>query len=116
MARDISPDEAFDEKVAELTDKNYEARRAVLLAGDPRTVSDVAGSVCAEFNDDSLMEELVLLAVKDPAACGARFARLVNKVLLAEAEVDALRDAEQMEQQRQYEFEVARAEQAAINQ
>lgn len=97
MGRAITHDEARDEKVAELTDQNFEARRALLLTGDPRTVGDVASSVAAEFNDDSLLDELVQLAVRDEQAAGARFAKLVKKVLLADAETDALRDVEQLE-------------------
>lgn len=107
MKRALTPEEARDEKLAQLTAQNLWARRLLLANGDPRTVGDVASSVAAEFNDDSLMDELVLLAVRSPEEAGAKFRALVEKVLLADAETDALRDVEQMEQQREQDSEEA---------
>jgi hypothetical protein len=118
MARDISPDEARDEKVYELTAEHYHKLHAKLQGHDRDTVLAVANAVAVELTDD-VLNQLVVLATFGTAAAGAKIAALVVKALLAQAEVAALREVEQLEQQRaesQDENRIARAElQRAIN-
>jgi hypothetical protein len=98
MARDISPEEARDEKVYELTAEHYNKLHAKLQGHDRDTVLAVANAVAVELTDD-LLNQLVVLATFGTAAAGAKIAALVVKALLAQAEVDALREVEQLEQQ-----------------
>lgn len=108
MKCDLTYEEARDEKIAELTEQHARARMAMLRIGDKPTVSAVASSVSAEFNDDRLMDELVELAVRDPHAMQARFEALVSKVVRDEAEADAVREVEQIESDRKQEADEGR--------
>lgn len=100
MARDISPEEARDEQVDELTNKHYYALRAKLQGHDRDTVLAVANAVAVALTDE-VLNGLVVLATFGTAAAGAKIAALVEKALLAEAEVAALREVDQLERQRQ---------------
>ena len=109
MARDISHEEARDEKIAELTEKHLAARRALLAGGDEQLTSGVLEALSVELTD-ALFKGIVQLCITEPAVAGTALAMIVGKVLRADAEHDALREVEQMEQRRQKSQGDARAD------
>lgn len=113
MARDISPEEARDEKIAQLTAQHTKARMAMLRAGDPVVTNAVSQSVSALVTD-KWMDELVGLAIRSPSMVGQHVEALVRKVVRDEAEYDAIKDVEQMEKAREQQVAEARAEQDAF--
>jgi hypothetical protein len=119
MPRDISPEEARDEKVAELTDKHFETLRRKLQGRDPVTVSAIAGAVAVELTDE-VLNEIVVMTTHGTLSVGDQIKKLTDKALLAQAEVEALREVEQLERERkesQDEYRISTAEIAqALNQ
>lgn len=111
MARDISLEEARDEQIAKLAEKHYLSRMTLLRMGDQVIAAGVGALVSAEFSDQ-LMDQLVVLAASDERQAGAMFADLVKKAMRADAEVDAVRDVEQLEKDRAEAADEARVEQA----
>jgi DNA-binding PadR family transcriptional regulator len=112
MPRDISPEEARDEKVAELTDKHFETLRRKLQGRDPVTVSAIAGAVAVELTDE-VLNEIVVMTTHGTLWVGDQIKKLADKALLAQAEVEALREVEQLERQHtesKNENRIARAE------
>lgn len=97
MKRELTPEEARDEKLAELTKQNFDARWALLKLGDPRTVVDVCNSVLDYLTHAGDLPKMVQAAT----IVQSRFGEVVRKMVLEDAEVDALRELEQQEQQHQ---------------
>lgn len=97
MKRELTTEEARDEKLAELTKANLEARWALLKVGDPRTVTDVCNSVLDYLACSKDWSELIK-AVANERPVSGRFLTIVRSVMLGEAELDAMRDMEQLEQ------------------
>jgi NADPH-dependent curcumin reductase CurA len=114
MARDISPEEARDEKVADLTDHHYEQLRKKLQGADPDTVNAIAGAVAIELTDE-VLNDLVRQSTFGALSVGDRIAKFVNKALLAAAEVAALREVEQLELQRTVSKNENRAARAEVD-
>lgn len=113
MARDISPEEAFDEAVYELTVKHYGKLSRKLQAGDKDLASAIDDAISHEL-DEAFWRELVIDAAHPTrdALIGARFRKLVEKALQARAEVLAIAEAEQQERDRKESQDEARAERA----
>jgi hypothetical protein len=114
MKRDLSIEEARDEKIAELTEKHLEARRALLSNGDENLTSTVCEALWVELTDQ-LWQGMVQICVTEPATAGVALAMIVGKVLRADAEVEALRDVEQMEKGRAKAADEERAEQVLLD-
>lgn len=93
MARNESPEEARDRKIAEVTEQLFQARLAKL--GQPAVLRDVADSVFdyLGFSDDQYKL----------AAGEITFIEVRDQVMRAEAEVDAIKAVERMEQNREEE-------------
>jgi hypothetical protein len=112
MPRDLSLDEERDALVADLTEKHQQTLRAQLLSCDGKTILDVAGRVAVDLTDD-VLNQLVVIAAMNPAEAGAKLAAMVSNALLAGAEIEALREVEQLEKQHtesKNENRIARAE------
>jgi len=112
MKRDLSQAEARDEQIAALTERHFTARMAVLCTGEPQAVAAVDEALSHEFCDAQQMHQLIVLAVTEKHQAGAVLESLIHKVVRAAAEVDALREVEQMEQQRKEQADEARADNA----
>lgn len=114
MARDISPDEARDEQLAELTDKHYEALRTKLQGGDPDTMASIGDALAVELTDE-VVNEMARQSTFGALLVGDQIKRLVDKALLARAEVAALREVKQLEQQREKSQDEARIDRAVMD-
>jgi hypothetical protein len=93
MTRNESPEEARDRKIAELTEQLFQARLAKLA--QPAVLRDVGNSVLdylahAEDLHKLVLGETTFVAVRD-------------HVMRSEAEVDAIKAVERMEQHREDE-------------
>lgn len=99
MKRDLSPDEAFDEKVGELTEKHFQVKRALLANGDKATTSDVTQALSIAMSE-TLWDGLVQLSVLDPLSTGHALREIVERQLRLEAEVAAIKEAEQLARER----------------
>lgn len=93
-------DEMRDELIADLTAQKLAARRAALIAGDKPTMSEVCNSVLDYLSSATDMQELVIKSLLSPrAVTGKVFEDVVNRVMADEAECDAIRQVEQLEQE-----------------
>jgi hypothetical protein len=97
MDLDLTPEEARDEQIAELTKKNFDARWALLGLKDPRTVADVCTSVLDYLAHSGDLPELVMAAASASTRATGRFDIVVRSVVWVEAEADARREIEQQE-------------------
>lgn len=99
MARDISPEEARDEKVYELTAIHHEKLRRQLQGGNPEVASAIDEAISHEM-DRAFWLQVVRTAgsATGDGLNGERIRKLVEKALAAQAEVDATREVEQLEQ------------------
>jgi hypothetical protein len=102
----LSNDEARELLIRDLTAKEFDYRKALLAAGDMQTVRDVGDSVTdylATAYDD--LHDLVL---------GKKtFEQIRDKVMEAEAEVEAISQVEAIEKRRAEEMQQARIERMA---
>lgn len=116
MTRDIeTQEEKRDELIADLTQKRVQARMEQFLDGDKRVINDVCNSVLDYManTDDCMLDLLVKALSSERAVTGKEFEDVVLKVMRDEAECDAIREVERMEQARKEsedEGRIARAE------
>lgn len=93
-------EEIRDGLIADLAEKHLLARRAALLAGDKKTMSEVCNSVLDYLSSAADMPELVIKSLLSPrAVTGKVFEDVVNRVMADEAECDAIRQVEQLERE-----------------
>lgn len=104
----MSLEEARDAKIAELTDKNAIYTKALIARGDMTTIREVGNCVTdyLAFAYDDLNKlvtgELTFEQVRD-------------KVIESDAEVQAIKQVEKLEQRRAEEAQLARIERMAWN-
>lgn len=99
MARDISYEEAREEKVYELTEPHYVRLLAQLRGGNADLISSIDEAVFASL-PDSFWREIVLSAAHGHAlSIGARIVKLVENAVLAQAEIEAIKEVEQIERE-----------------
>jgi hypothetical protein len=115
MARDISPEEARQEKIDELTFYHYTKLRQKLQGGNTE-LADMIDDAISHQMDGSFWREVVTSAAHDhQLAIGFRFVRLVEKALQAQAEIEALKEVEQLERQRKHSQDEARIDRAVMD-
>jgi hypothetical protein len=104
----MSDEEARDAKIRELTAKNAEYTKALIAKGDAKTIHDVGDDVTnyLAFAADDL-NKLVTGELT--------FEQVRNKVIEADAEVQAIAQVEKMEKDREEEARWARIERMAWN-
>lgn len=91
-------EEIRDQLIGELTEKQLAARRAALIAGDKKTMSEICNSVLDYLSHSADMPELVLKSLTSArAVTGKTFGDVIEKVMRDEAECDAIRQVERME-------------------
>jgi 23S rRNA G2069 N7-methylase RlmK/C1962 C5-methylase RlmI len=104
----MSPEEARDAMIRERTAKNADHTKALLAAGDLaaiRVVGDCVTDYLASAYDD--LHKLVIGETT--------FEQVRDKVIEIEAETQAIKQVERMEQVRQEQAQQARIERAAWN-
>ena len=104
----MSEEESRDAKIGELKEKNAAYTKALIAAGDLKTIRDVGSDVTdyLAFAQDDL-NKLV--------AGELTFEQVRDKVIEADAEVAAIAQVEKMEQRRAEEAQIARIERMAWN-
>jgi muconolactone delta-isomerase len=104
----MSPEEARDAKIRELTAKNAEYTKALIAKGDVKTIHDVGNDVTnyLAFAQEDL-NKLVTGALT--------FEQVRDKVIEDDAEVQAISQVEKMESEREEEARWARIERMAWN-
>lgn len=108
MNSSMSPEEARENKIAELIAKNAEYTKALIAAGDITTIREVGDCVT----------DYLAFAYEDLNALvtGAMtFEQVRDKVIESDAEVQAIAAVEKMEQVRKDEARQARIERMAWN-
>lgn len=91
-------EELRDSLIGELTEKQLAKRRAALIAGDRKTMSEVCNSVIDYLSHAADMPELVMKSMTSArAVTGKTFGDVVEKVMRDEAECDAIREVEKLE-------------------
>ena len=104
----MSEEEARDAKIAELLEKNAAYTKALIAAGDAKTIRDVASDVSDYLaSSDEDLHKLVTGALT--------FEQVRDKVIRDDAEVAAIAQVETMEQRRAEEAQLARIERMAWN-
>ena len=104
----MSDEEARDAKIRELTEKNSAYTKALIAAGDVKTIRDVGNDVTdylAYAHDD--LNKLVTGALT--------FEQVRDKVIEADAEVLAIAQVEKIEKAREEQAQWARIERMAWN-
>jgi muconolactone delta-isomerase len=104
----MSPEEAREAKIAELTAKNAAYTKALISKGDVKTIRDVGNDVTdylAYAHDD--LNKLVTGEIT--------FEQVRDKVIEDDAEVQAIAQVEKMEKDRAEQAQWARIERMAFN-
>jgi hypothetical protein len=104
----MSLEEARDAKIAERTAKNADHTKALIAAGDAKTIRDVANDVTNYFAQDKAVDDLNKLVTGE-----LTFEQVRDKVIENDAEVQAIKQVERMEQVREEQAQWARIERAA---
>jgi poly-gamma-glutamate capsule biosynthesis protein CapA/YwtB (metallophosphatase superfamily) len=97
MKRDLSTEEARDQKIAQLTNAHLSRRLGDLIRGDQNAIRTVDEALSHELCKPEVMEQLIMLAVTDQRHAGAKLCSLIEQVVRADAEYDAIKEVEQME-------------------
>jgi hypothetical protein len=102
----MSPEEAREAKIAELTAKNADHTKALIARGDMTTIREVG---------DCVMDFLAFAAddVNKLVTGELTFAQVRDKVIENDAEVQAIKQVERMEQVRKEQEQWARIERRA---
>ena len=106
----MSEEEAREAKIRELLQKNVEYTKALIAAGDLKTIRDVANDVTNYFALDEAAEDLHKLVTGE-----LTFEQVRDKVIEDDAEVQAISQVEKMEKDREEEARWARIERMAWN-
>ena len=106
----MSEEEARDAKIRELTDKNSDYTKALIVASDPKAISDVINDVTSYFALDEAADDLKKLVTGEIS-----FQQVRDKVIRDAAEVDALAQVQKMEKDREEQARRARIERMAWN-
>jgi hypothetical protein len=98
VVSDIDLDDEIRDKALE----HFRAQRAAINAGADAATKDTGDSLLQFLDKSQEYQNLVRTALScDAAVTGAAFQALLRKVMLADAEVEAIRDIEQAELERQ---------------
>jgi hypothetical protein len=103
MKRDLTPEEQRDHAILMRTEKHFTERLALLCMGDQQLVASVEESLSHKFCDAEVMARLIVLAVTDKHQAGAVLESLIHGVMRDAAEVEAVKEVEQIEKQRAQE-------------
>jgi hypothetical protein len=116
MPRDISPEEARAEKLDELTAEHYVRLHRKLQGGNADLAHTIDDAISHQM-DSAFWRAAVFDAVGPDGALvvGRRIKKLVEQALLAEAEVAALREIEQLERQREQSQDEAQIDRAVMD-
>jgi hypothetical protein len=104
----MSIEEARDAKIAELLEKNAAYTKALIAAGDAKTIRDVVNDVTNYFAQDEAADDLNKLVTGE-----LTFIQVRDKVIESDAENLAIKQVERMEQVREEQAQWARIERAA---
>jgi hypothetical protein len=104
----MSTEEAREAKIAELTAKNADHTKALIARGDMTTIREVGDCVMDFLATSLAYEDLNKLVTGE-----LTFAQVRNKVIENDAEVQAIKQVERMEQVREEQAQWARIERAA---
>jgi muconolactone delta-isomerase len=104
----MSPEEAREAKIAELTAKNAEYTKALISKGDAKTIRDVGSDVTDYLA--FAQEDLNKLVTGE-----LTFEQVRDKVIEDDAEVQAIAQVEKMESDREEQARWARIERMAWN-
>jgi hypothetical protein len=106
----MSEEEAREAKIRELTEKNAAYTKALIAAGDAKTIRDVGNDVTSFFALDEAAEDLKKLVTGE-----LTFQQVRDKVIRDDAEVQAIAQVEKMESEREEQARRARIERMAWN-
>jgi len=115
MARDISHEEARDEKIDELTFHHYTKLRAQLQAGNDQLASAIGESIAQHMSDDICNEQMIYAVMPNGGSASPRYKKLIENALEAMAEVEAVKEVERLEKDRQESQDEARADRAVMD-
>jgi hypothetical protein len=111
--RDISPEEARDEAVYELTAIHCQQLRLKLQGGNAELANAIDEAISHEMGGTFWRDLVIAAAYSDGGLfIGGRIVKLVEKALLAQAEILAIKDVEQMEKSRKQSQDEARIDRA----
>jgi hypothetical protein len=104
----MSTEEAREAKIAELTVKNADHTKALIAAGDMTTIREVGDCVMDFLATSLAYDDLNKLVTGE-----LTFAQVRDKVIENDAEVQAIKQVERMEQVRKEQEQWARIERRA---
>jgi hypothetical protein len=98
----VVSDTARDDEIRDKALEHFRAQRAAINAGTGRATTDACNSLLDFLEAAPEFNTLVCTALScDAAVTGAAFQALLRKVMLADAEAEALRDLRQLELERE---------------
>jgi hypothetical protein len=108
MARNLTPEEARDAKIAELTEQRLSAWRAKLAAGDADAMRDLQNVILDNLSVESAKAVLAHAAMGN----SIHFEQLVARYMADECEAEAIAEVETLERDAQNDPENCRARSA----
>ena len=106
----MSEEEARDAKIRELMEKNAAYTKALIAAGDAKTIRDVENDITSYFALNEAADDLEKLVTGE-----LTFEQVRDKVIEADAEVQAIAQVEKIEKDRAEQAQWARIERMAWN-
>lgn len=97
MKRNLTPEEARDQHIADLTEQRLAAWREKLLAKDPRAESDLQNVILDRLSADDAKALFVKAATSGSTI---HFEQLVARYMADQCEIEAIKEVEQLEKQR----------------